>query len=272
MSAITIANHSGEIMRRQEDESYRESEEYNETTAHAEEREDDTVASLDPAVVEWRGDEPDRSEYPFLPEEERAPVEPPIPPVTQSTERQERSKVSQSEPGWEPPKARLPLIHQPKLAEIDPKLYGYWLEHINQGFQRNNRMFDTILDAFMRPYNTTIWMYRILFGLGIAAFLVAAALSAWLRDPMFGLVFGGLSIISFLTYFIGRPLQSLEENLKFITWLGIIYNSYWTRLVYMMDSETVNQDLEDATQDAINEIERLLDKHHDFSGKRPGLR
>jgi hypothetical protein len=261
-------------MRRQEDQSYRESEESNEAPAHAEEREDDTVSSPDPAVVEWRGDEPDRSEYPFLPEEERAPVEPPIPPVADvrgsASPRVGAFESTNEEPTWAP---RLPPITpQPKLAEIDPKLYGYWLEHINQGFQRNNRMFDTILDAFMRPYNTTIWMYRILFGLGIAAFLVAAALSAWLRDPMFGLVFGGLSIISFLTYFIGRPLQSLEENLKFITWLGIIYNSYWTRLVYMMDSETVNQDLEDATQDAINEIERLLDKHHDFSGKRPGLR
>jgi hypothetical protein len=168
---------------------------------------------------------------------------------------------------------RLPLpAHQPKLAEIDPTLYEYWREHIHQGFQRNNRMFDTILDAFMRPYNTTIWMYRILFGLGVAAFLVAAALGAWLREPMFSLIFGGLSIVSFLTYFIGRPLQSLEENLKFITWLGIIYNTYWTRLVYMMDSETIHQDLEDATQDAIGEIERLLDKHHEFSGKRPGLR
>jgi hypothetical protein len=167
---------------------------------------------------------------------------------------------------------RLPLPHQPKLAEIDPMLYEYWREHINQGFQRNNRMFDTILDAFMRPYNTTIWMYRILFGLGIASFLVAAGLGAWLREPMFSLIFGGLSIVSFLTYFIGRPLQSLEENLKFITWLGIIYNTYWTRLVYMMDSETIHADLEDATQDAINELERLLDKHHDFSSKRPELK
>jgi hypothetical protein len=260
-------------MRREENQSYRESEEYNEATAYAEEREDGTVAAPEPAVVDLSSDEPDRSEYPFLPEEERAPVEPPVPPAAEVKSRPGRVgafHAEEQEPVWSP---RLPpIMPQPRLAEIDPELYKYWREHINQGFQRNNRMFDTILDAFMRPYNTTIWMYRILFGLGIAAFLVAAALSAWLRDPMFGVVFGGLSIISFLTYFIGRPLQSLEENLKFITWLGIIYNSYWTRLVYMMDSKTVNQDLEDATQDAINEIERLLDKHHDFSGKRPGLR
>lgn len=175
--------------------------------------------------------------------------------------------------GPPPHTERLPLpLHHPKLAEIDPTLYEYWREHIHQGFQRNNRMFDTILEAFMRPYNTTIWMYRILFGLGIASFLVAAGLGAWLQAPMFSLIFGGLSIVSFLTYFIGRPLQSLEENLKFITWLGIIYNTYWTRLVYLMDSESIQQDLEETTQDAIAELERLLDKHHEFSGRRPGLR
>ncbi len=193
-------------------------------------------------------------------------------PTTAHAQFTDPPSPSDTQAGAERLGERLPLLHQPRLAEIDPTLYEYWREHIHQGFQRNNRMFDTILDAFMRPYNTTIWMYRILFGLGIAAFLVAAGLGAWLREPMFSLIFGGLSIISFLTYFIGRPLQALEENLKFITWLGIIYNTYWTRLVYMMDSETIHEDLDDATQDAINEIERLLDKHHTFSGNRPGLR
>lgn len=210
----------------------------------------------------------DRLEQPSTEEEETATMDIPASPAAPFAER---PGLSGSDPASYA--ERLPLLgHQPKLAEIDPTLYEYWREHIHQGFQRNNRMFDTILGAFMRPYNTTIWMYRILFGLGIASFLVAAGLGAWLQEPMFSLIFGGLSIISFLTYFIGRPLQALEENLKFITWLGIIYNTYWTRLVYMMDSDSIHQDLEDATQDAIGEIERLLDKHHEFSGRRPGLR
>ncbi len=96
-------------------------------------------------------------------------------------------------------------------------------------------MFNRILTGFMNPYYTTIWMYRILFGVGIAAFLVAAVLSAWTKQAGFGLIFGGLSIIAFLSYFLSRPLQALEENLQFITWLGIIYNTYWIRLTYAMD-------------------------------------
>jgi hypothetical protein len=52
-----------------------------------------------------------------------------------------------------------------------------------------------------------------------------AVLSAWTRNAPFSLVFGGPSAASFLSYWIGRPLQALERDLKFITWLGIIYNT-----------------------------------------------
>jgi len=111
-----------------------------------------------------------------------------------------------------------------------------------------------------------------MFGVGITSFLVAAALSIWTQQAAFGLAFGGLSAVSFLSYFLSRPLQSLEQNLQFITWLGITYNTYWTRLVYMMDQKTVQKDLEDATNDTIKQIERLIGKHAVMSGKRPSLK
>ena len=77
-------------------------------------------------------------------------------------------------------------------------MYAYWREHIHQGFQRNDEMFSRILEGFMGPYDTTIWMYRILFGVGIFLFLAAVGLSAWTGDAVFGLVFGGLGVISSL--------------------------------------------------------------------------
>ena len=70
---------------------------------------------------------------------------------------------------------------------------------------------------------------------------------------------------------MNRPLQALEENLQFITWLGIIYNTYWTRLVYSQDAETFQDDVEEATNDAILKIKELLDKHTERSGKRPNV-
>ncbi len=162
------------------------------------------------------------------------------------------------------------------LREVDPELYGAWREHIEQGYRNNEIMFNRILEGFMNPYHTTIWMYRIMFGVGIAAF-VAAVVIALVSDNAAtavggALVFGGLSVAVFLSYFLNRPLQALEENLQFITWLGIVYNTYWTRLAYALDMETFHAEIEDATDDAVAKIKEMLDEHGKRSSGRPGLR
>jgi hypothetical protein len=155
-----------------------------------------------------------------------------------------------------------------ELLIKDPDLYKAWREHIMAGFRHNEEMFQKILQAFMRPYQSTVWMYRILFGVGIGSFLAAALISAWTQKASFGLIFGGLGVASFLSYFLSRPLQALEENLQFITWLGVVYNTYWARLAYMSDHQTVQKDLEKATRDATEEIEKIIAKHAELSGKR----
>lgn len=155
------------------------------------------------------------------------------------------------------------------LRDVDPMLYNYWREHVREGFEQNSEMFNRILDAFMEPYYTTVWMYRVIFGVGVLSFITAVVLSIWTQSPWYGLVFGGLSAAAFISYFFNRPLQALEQNLHFITWLGIIYNSYWTRLAYMFDQKTIQQDLQSATNDAVAELDKLLDKHASLSGKRP---
>ena len=154
---------------------------------------------------------------------------------------------------------------------MDPELYKVWREHIISGFKHNEEMFKRVLEAFMRPYQTTVWMYRILFGVGVGSFIFAAAMSAVTKESSFGLIFGGLGAIAFLSYFISRPLQALEQNLQFITWLGVVYNTYWTRLANMREQATVQKDLLEATRDATNEIEKIIAKHAEVSGKRPGL-
>ena len=159
----------------------------------------------------------------------------------------------------------------PALLAADPDLYAAWREHVRAGFEQNNIMFQRILDAFMEPYYTTLWMYRILFGLGVIAFLAAIGVSLWLREPMFALVFGGLSIGAFLGYFISRPIQALEENLQLITWLGVIYNSYWTSLASIQNPDHVQEELRTTTADTIAALEKLVDKQSRLQRKRPGL-
>ena len=86
-----------------------------------------------------------------------------------------------------------------------------------------------------------------------------------------GLVFSGLSVVSFLTYFVTRPTQALEENLLFISWLGMLYNSYWTHLSLSFDRQTAQSELDKATADAISQIKDLIASHAAAVEKRPGL-
>jgi hypothetical protein len=161
--------------------------------------------------------------------------------------------------------------------EADPELYKAWRTHIEQGFKNNQTMFDEVLRGFMGPYWTTVWMYRLLFGVGILAFVAAIVLAYVTQDnPATAIgsaaIFGGLGVVAFLSYFLSRPMQALEENLQFITWLGIVYNSYWTRLAYISESEKVQEEISAATDESIARIREMLDKHAESSGKRPGLR
>lgn len=187
----------------------------------------------------------------------------PVPPVAPT------GPIAPSSPPT--PTPRLPLLTEADgtpLTLRDPELYAAWKTHIENGFANNQLMFQQLLNGFMNPYWTTVWMYRILFGLGVASFLVAAGLSAFTNKEGYTLVFGGLSALSLLTYFFNRPLQALEENLQFITWLGLIYNSYWTRLVYLNSQPDVQKGLQDATDDAIQRIKELMTAHAKRAGKR----
>lgn len=155
----------------------------------------------------------------------------------------------------------------PKVMEMseDPVLYEAWRNHMITGFKQNNLMFKSILNAFMRPYNITVAMYVVMFLVGIGGFVASVAMAATSQFT-FAALFGGMSVVSFLTFFVSRPLRSLEKNLLFITWLGVIYNTYWTRLMYANDQKTVNRDLEAISKATIAHINELVDKHN---GKTP---
>lgn len=168
----------------------------------------------------------------------------------------------------EPPNGSTPQGIFAHAELMTPEVHAAWNEHIRRGFEKNDEMFNRILQAFLNPYYTTIWMYRIMFGVGILLFLVAVVLSYQTGSAAFGLVFGGMGTTVFLSYFLGKPLRSLEENLQYVTWMGIAYNNYWTRLLYMQESTTIQEDLRRVSQDTIAEIERLIDKSSEISGTR----
>lgn len=175
---------------------------------------------------------------------------------------------TQGGPSDETPAQR---VVDPREQEIHLRVMNAWAEHMERGLRNNGVMFSQLLRAFMRPYYMTIIMYALLFLVGVGLFVTAAWLSTRAGSDLSTWLFGGLGVVTFLAFFISRPLAALEENLMLITRLGIIYNTYWTRLLYMRETRTIQADLEDATNDTITELERLTDKSVELAENRPGL-
>lgn len=176
----------------------------------------------------------------------------------------------QQSQGLEP--AKLPSISQ-VVGQGNPvpqDLREAWNDYMMDGFKHNKLMFKRTLDAFMKPYNITIVMYLVIFVIGVLLFLVAAYLGIRGGQSLAAVAFGGLSVASFILFFIRQPIQALEENLEFISWLGVAFNTYWTRLMYMNNINTIQADLKSATDDYSAMVEELINKHAELRGNRPG--
>lgn len=164
-----------------------------------------------------------------------------------------------------------PPLASPELAELKaghPELYAGYVAHIQDGYTNNTRIFDDVRRAFIRSHYSTLVMYWLLFGVGVAA-LLGAIVAALLGQQLNPAIFLGLGVGAFITYFVSRSILSIEENLLFITWLGVIYNSYWTHLAWATKPETAQAELDKATADAIARLERLVGRHAESSRARP---
>jgi hypothetical protein len=151
----------------------------------------------------------------------------------------------------------------------DP-VYAAWEEHAIAGLKNNEKMFNSTLQAFRIPYWMTVGMYALLFILGFVAFAATLYLSLTGTNQVPVMVFGGLTAVTFIGFFIRHPLQAMEDNLEFMAWLGGIYNTYWVRLLYAQDVKRIQQDLKSAEVEFSNSMERMIRLHATTRKLRPG--
>jgi hypothetical protein len=164
----------------------------------------------------------------------------------------------------------LPVQVTGRDRAVDKELLEAWKEYMKEGFKQNNRMFSRVLRAFIIPYWLTVAMYVALFLFGLSAFGLAAYLAVQ-QQLEFAAIFGGLSAATFLTFFISRPLRSLEQNVILITWLGIVYNTYWSQLMNATDPATIQKDLDAVTATALKDLKALATAQGKLSSQRPDL-
>ena len=157
--------------------------------------------------------------------------------------------------------APAPSAELADLRDQHPNLYQAYVQHVKEGYENNGRIFDDVRRAFMRSHNSTVAMYWILFAVGVGAVVAGIVLAVLRGEVVAGAVFAGLGVAAFIGYFITRSVQSVEENLVYITWLGVIYNSYWTHLAWATQRDSAQAELDRATADALRQLEALLDRH-----------
>jgi hypothetical protein len=165
---------------------------------------------------------------------------------------------------------KLPLPTDPTAGAVPADLRAAWTQYMVNGFEQNEQMFQRTLKAFMKPYRLTVWLYVALVGVGIGLFVVAAVIGLNKGESVVAIAFAGLGAAGFLGFFVRQPLHALEENLEFITWLGVAFNTYWTRLMYMSDTSTVQAELKAAEDDFRTSVERLIAQHAELRGRRQG--
>jgi hypothetical protein len=182
-----------------------------------------------------------------------------------------RAPAKLSTPSEQEP-SNLPLPPTVPGQEIDAALHEAWRNHLIRGLANNDALFQRILRAFMLPYYATVVMYWSLFIIGLAACSIGFGMTIYTREAMYGVLLGGLGLASFISFFFSRPIRALEENLNFITWLGVIYNSYWARITYALSHETIQADIEDITEDFVRQLDQLMDKSAELNDRRPGVR
>jgi hypothetical protein len=184
-----------------------------------------------------------------------------------SDDAQVTTPPASTPPAEPPPSGYESFLPLPTSDGVDDELLEAWKAHMKSGFKHNDEMFRRVLSAMIVPYWLTVCAYVALFLFGLVGFAVAAWLAV-AQQLAFASIFGGLSVAAFLTFFISRPLRSLEANIVFVTWLGLIYNTYWTQLMNLTDKATIRHDLEAVSNQAIQEL-TVLASHQQNRKSQP---
>ncbi len=164
---------------------------------------------------------------------------------------------------------RMPLLPLPNSDDQAAKALREFARHV---ITDNGTQLKASNAYVWRSYNTLYGMYVALFAVGLVT-AIAAVIKGFMAnsggEAIPALVFAGLSAGSFFTLFLTRPLESLERNSIYSSWLIAAMNTYWTQLVYLKDPSTIEQDLKQITADLVVELTALGSAYANAYAKYP---
>jgi hypothetical protein len=135
------------------------------------------------------------------------------------------------------------------------------------------------------------WLFLVVFLMSLGAMIAAIRLATDIPDGGYNWAHAGvvsgvglMAVLLFLLLVYMRPLAALERNAVVQSFLTVVVNSYWTRLLYVKGAADIDVHLEDATAYTVQHLAALLDRQilggsrymdlvrqaQDEAGKDPG--
>src|SRR5690349_23836290 len=102
------------------------------------------------------------------------------------------------------------------------------------------------------------YLAMLLFGLAaVVAAFVKGLTAATVGQAVAAVGLSGLTVGVFAAFFVQRPSAALERNAIFMPWVSIVLTTFWTRLLYLDDPETLDAKLGKAAKEASDELSAI---------------
>jgi hypothetical protein len=121
-----------------------------------------------------------------------------------------------------------------------------------------------------RSYRAVFIGYVAMMVFGVAAIgaaFVKGLTAANLGEAAAAIGLAGLTVGIFVAFFVQRPSAALERNAIFMPWVSIVLTTFWTRLLYLDDPETLDAKLGHAAKEASDELSAIALRYAVIDGK-----
>jgi len=125
-------------------------------------------------------------------------------------------------------------------------------------------------DYLRRSYRVVFIGYvaMMIFGVGaIVAAFVKGLTAATIGEAVASVGLAGLTVGIFVAFFVQRPSAALERNAIFMPWVSIVLTTFWTRLLYLDDPETLDAKLGHAAKEASEELSAIAMRYAVIDGR-----
>ena len=125
-------------------------------------------------------------------------------------------------------------------------------------------------DYLRRSYRVVFVGYVAMMVFGVSA-IVAAFVKGMTANNLgaaaAAIGLAGLTVGIFIAFFVQRPSAALERNAIFMPWVSIVLTTFWTRMLYLDDPETLDAQLGRAAKEASDELSAIALRYAVIDGK-----